>query len=89
MAVDHILNLGPGYDGMGTKRTVYMCLTCFEVSGSLARHHGRGMVACDVGEPGDAGRKPRMDASGRLTSHAPQWYLEAARRGAPRPHLEI
>jgi hypothetical protein len=64
---------------MSVQHTVYLCLTCFEVSESGREHHGRRMTPCDVGAPGDERRKPQMDGSGRLTSHAPRWYLEVAR----------
>ena len=63
---------------MNTERILYLCLTCFEVSRSEADHHGRRMVCCDVGAPGDERRKPAMDHSGRLKSHAPRWYLQVA-----------
>jgi hypothetical protein len=64
---------------MSMKPVLYLCLTCFEASESQADHHGRPMLRCYVGGPGDEQRKPQVDSSGRLTSHAPRWYLEATR----------
>ena len=64
---------------MSIEPVLYLCLTCFEASASQADHHGRRMLCCYVGMPGDERRKPPMDSSGRLTSHAPRWYLEAIR----------
>jgi len=64
---------------MSIEPVLYLCLTCFEASESQAEHHGRRMLCCYVGGPGDERRKPKMDSSGRLTSHAPRWYLEATR----------
>jgi len=70
-----------------TVRLFYLCPTCFAVSASEAEHHGRPMLRCEAGEPGDEQRKPKMDASGRLQTHAPRWFLEAAGRVQTYPHL--
>jgi hypothetical protein len=61
---------------MDTDCTFYLCPICFEVSESASRHHGRRMLRCDAGNPGDETRKPLMDTDGRLKSHAPRWFLE-------------
>ncbi len=62
---------------MKTGVIVYICPMCFEVSDIERTHHGRRMIRCDAGAPGDERRKPVINGDGRLHSHAPRWFLEA------------
>jgi len=62
---------------MDTNCTFYLCPICFEVSESEREHHGRPMIRCDAGEPGDERRKPVINDGGHLKTHAPRWLLEA------------
>ena len=64
----------------------YLCPICFEVSESEREHHGRVMVRCDAGEPGDERRKPVINGGGNLKSRAPRWFLEAV-GSLPAQHL--
>jgi hypothetical protein len=62
---------------MNSNDTFYLCPICFEVSESQRAHHGRLMLQCNPGQPGDERRKPVISGDGRLHSHAPRWFLEA------------
>ena len=62
---------------MNASTIFYLCPMCFEVSDVEGQHHGRSMLRCDAGQPGDERRKPLMDARGNLRTHAPRWFLEA------------
>jgi hypothetical protein len=62
---------------MSTAYLFYICPFCFKVCESCRDCHERRMIRCDVGQPGDERRKPLIDASGRLQSRAPRWFLEA------------
>jgi hypothetical protein len=59
------------------KETFFLCPTCFAASEQRDECHGHGMVRCEPGKPDDRRRRPLMDGEGRLTSHAPRWFLEA------------
>jgi len=71
---------------MNINSTFYICPICFEVSESEREHHGRPMIRCDAGQPGDERRKPVINGNGRLKSHAPRWFLEAV-GSLPAQHL--
>jgi len=62
---------------MNTNRTFYLCPICFGAFESDGEHHGHRLIWCDAGEPGDDRRKPVVNGSGRITSRAPRWFLEA------------
>ena len=62
---------------MSTPHLVYICPFCFRVCASCEECHQHQMICCDVGALGDERRKPLMDASGRVRTRAPRWYLEA------------
>jgi hypothetical protein len=62
---------------MNTAYSFYLCPVCFEVREDCRDCHHQRMIVCDVGGPGDERRKPVIDASGRLKSRAPRWFMEA------------
>ena len=62
---------------MDPKYMFYLCPICFEVSEFECEHHGRPMVRCDAGQPGDERRKPIINGGGNLKTRAPRWFLEA------------
>ncbi len=62
---------------MNTDCTFYLCPICFEAFECDGEHHDHRLVRCDPGEPGDERRKPVINGSGRITSRAPRWFLEA------------
>ncbi len=55
----------------------YLCPVCFEACEYRIKCHGRMMVECNAGQPGDERRKPVIDAGGDLKSREPHWFLEA------------
>jgi hypothetical protein len=57
------------------ERIVYVCEICFAMSDTTLAHHGRPMVRCEIGQPGDDSTKPVMDEAGRLLTHAPKWWV--------------
>ncbi len=62
---------------MKTDYQFYLCPTCFEAAQFKLEGHRHPMIRIDPGRPGDEQRKPKLDAAGRLASHAPVWFLEA------------
>ncbi len=63
---------------MSTVYLFYICPTCFNACEDLKECHEHQMMGCDPGELGHERRKPMMDATGRIRTRAPRWYLEAA-----------
>jgi hypothetical protein len=57
-------------------RIVYVCSECFRVAGGQEICHGRPMLECDAGLPGDERSKPVMTPEGELVTHAPRWWVE-------------
>jgi hypothetical protein len=55
----------------------FICPVCFAACESGRDCHDHAMVCCQVMAPDDARRRPIQDASGRLLSRAPRWFLEA------------
>ncbi len=62
---------------MSTVYAFYICPTCFNACETAEECHEHQMMGCDPGEPGQERRKPVMDATGRVQTRAPRWYLEA------------
>ncbi len=62
---------------MKTGFQFYLCPTCFEASEFKLEGHRHPMIRMDPGRTDDERRKPKLDATGRLASHAPVWFLEA------------
>ncbi len=55
----------------------YLCPVCFEACENRIKCHGRWMIECDAGAPGDERRKPVLDGQGRVKAREPHWFLEA------------
>ena len=55
----------------------YICPVCFKVCEDEQECHEHQMICCDPGTPGNERRRPMMDASGRVQTRAPRWFLEA------------
>ncbi len=55
----------------------YLCPVCFEASERRITCHGRWMIKCEPGQPGDNCRKPVTDNKGHLKSREPYWFLAA------------
>jgi len=62
---------------MPEKVKFYICLTCYRVCEESGECHEHRMLLCCPGEAGTERRKPLRDASGRIQSRAPRWFLEA------------
>ena len=62
---------------MSTVHLFYICPVCFNACEDRASCHEHEMMCCDPGVLDDERRKPVMDASGRVHTRAPLWYLEA------------
>jgi len=67
------------------RRTVYMCEVCLTASDTQMMHHGRLMIECDAGCPGDDRTQPLFDAAGRLLTHAPKWWVFRHRHTSDTP----
>lgn len=70
---------------MKDQKSFYLCPTCFAASEVMAELHSHRMVHVDEALLGDDLRRPPVDASGRLQSRAPRWFLELV---APRPLIQ-
>lgn len=62
---------------MSTGHLFYICPVCFNACKDPEECHEHQMMCCDPGMPDDERRKPMMDASGRVQTRAPLWYLRA------------
>jgi hypothetical protein len=58
-------------------RVIYICRTCHRVGQRALTCHPGKSVKCDAGAPGDERSMPLFDASGRLVTRAPKWWVEA------------
>ena len=61
-------------------RIVYMCEVCLHCSAEPGPHHGRSMICCDAGCPGDECTKPLESDDGRLLTRAPRWWIFRRRK---------
>jgi hypothetical protein len=57
------------------ERIIYMCEVCLRCSEEPGTHHGRPMIRCDAGCPGDECTKPLESVDGRLLTRAPRWWI--------------
>jgi hypothetical protein len=57
-----------------------MCEICYGTSDAPATHHGRVMIECDAGCPGDDCTHPVVDDGGHILTHAPKWWIFRHRR---------
>lgn len=62
---------------MNTSTSFYLCPICFEVSDTELKGHKHPMIKVDLSKLSDESRQPVMDASGRLTTAMPRWFVEA------------
>lgn len=62
---------------MSAVYTFYICPVCFNAGEDLEECHQHLMIRCEPGTPDLERRKPLMDATGRILTHAPRWFLEA------------
>ncbi len=56
-------------------RIVYLCEVCLRASAVADVCHGRPMVRCDAGCPGDDCTRPVEAEDGRALTHAPRWWI--------------
>jgi hypothetical protein len=63
----------------------YLCPTCFEARLTDDGQHTHRMARCEAGPLGDERRRPIVDATGRLSTRAPRWFVEAMGRMAAAP----
>jgi hypothetical protein len=57
-----------------------MCEICLTASDIQMMHHGRMMLMCDAGCPGDDCTLPVIDQTGHVLTHAPKWWVFRHRR---------
>lgn len=62
---------------MNTSTTFYICPICFETSETVLEGHKHPMIKVDLSTLSDDARRPVRDASGRLVSAAPRWFVDA------------
>ena len=62
---------------MGTAYLFYICPVCFNACEDLEECHQHLMIRCEPGAPDHERRRPVMDATGRIQTRAPRWFLEA------------
>ncbi len=66
---------------MSNTALFFICPTCFTASKEDCFCHGHQMIECPQLDAADYRRKPPFDASGRLRSRAPIWFLQAVQPG--------
>jgi hypothetical protein len=70
---------------MSTVHLFYICPVCFNACEDLEECHEHLMIRCEPGASNHERRKPVMDATGRIQTRAPRWFLEAVGWIPPEP----